>query len=118
MAEATQASSPRTASSALPMRPLPQFLGLSDAQRRGTVCVWCSQPLTAESARDLGERPAPDGTRMWPRGCSPCVQAAARRVFRLHNRHCACCIRNSEDCPDWHALRDLALEGRRREGQL
>jgi hypothetical protein len=100
------------------MLPLPQYLGLSDAQRRGTVCVWCSEPLTAETARDLGERPAPDGTRMWPRGCTPCVHTTARRIYNLHARHCARCLRNTEPCPDRRALHDLALEGRRRGGQL
>lgn len=105
----------RADSSALPMLPLPQFLGLSDEQRRGSVCVWCSESLTAETARNLGERPAPDGTRMWPRGCTPCVREEARRIFRLHTRKCGVCIRNTEACPDRRALRDLALEGRRRE---
>lgn len=102
---------------ALPMLPLPQFLGLSDEQRRGAVCVWCSQSLTAETARDLGERPSPDGTRMWPRGCTPCVREQARRVSCLHTRHCPRCIANREACPDRRALRDLALEGRRRKAE-
>lgn len=108
----------RPDSTALPMLPLPQFLGLSDEQRRGAVCVWCNESLTAETARDLGERPAPDGTRMWPRGCTPCVIDEARRISRLHGRYCLVCIRNTEACPDRRALRDLALEGRRRGGEL
>lgn len=103
--------------SALPMLPLPQFLGLSDDQRRGANCVWCSESLTAETARDLGERPSPDGTRMWPRGCTPCVREEALRVSRIHTRHCPRCIRNTEACPDRRALRDLALEGRGRKAE-
>lgn len=113
MAEPTQSAIPRTDSSALPMLPLPQVIGLSDAQRRGAECVWCSTTLTAETARDLGERPTSEGVRIWPRGCTPCVCAEARRVFSLHSRKCRTCIDNREPCDDRRALRDLALEGRR-----
>lgn len=107
-----------SAESALTMLPLPQFAGLSDEQRRGAACVWCSDALTTETARDLGERPAPDGTRIWPRGCTPCVRSVARRVSNVHTRHCQRCLRNTEACTDRRALRDLALEGRRREVEL
>ncbi|MFD5656902.1 hypothetical protein [Streptomyces hirsutus] len=113
MAEPTHSAIPRTDSSALPMLPLPQVLGLSYAQRRGAECVWCSTPLTAETARNLGERPTPEGVRIWPRGCTPCTRTAARRVASLHTDSCQRCIRNEERCPDRRALRDLALEGRR-----
>lgn len=101
-------------SSALPMLPLPQVLGLTDEQRRGAVCVWCSTPLTAETARDLGERPA-DGTRIWPRGCTPCVCAEARRVISIHARSCRTCHAGKR-CADRDALHALALEDRRQEG--
>ncbi|CAL9504680.1 hypothetical protein [Streptomyces sp. enrichment culture] len=117
MAEPMQSTDPRTDdSSALLMLPLPQVLGLSDPQRRGAACVWCSEPLTAETARDLGERPTSDGTRIWPRGCTPCVCAEARRIASLHPRRCRTCDAG-KCCPDQRALRALALEDRRREGR-
>ncbi|MGY0067734.1 hypothetical protein ACWZEH_13080 [Streptomyces sp. QTS137] len=123
MEESTHSVIPRTESSALPMLPLPQVIGLTEEQRRGAECVWCSTPLTAETARDLGERPTSEGVRIWPRGCTPCVRTAARRVAGLHAASCQHCIRDEqarpgwdEDekrCPDRRALRALALEGRR-----
>ncbi|MFE9920481.1 hypothetical protein ACFYQA_02510 [Streptomyces sp. NPDC005774] len=94
------------------MLPLPQVIGLDDAERRGAACVWCKTLLTAETARDLGERMT-SGGRIWPRGCTPCVCTEARRIFLLHARHCQSCIRNKARCPDRRALRDLALEDRR-----
>jgi hypothetical protein len=97
------------------MLPLPQYLGLTDAQRRGAVCVWCREPLTAETARNLGERPAPDGTRMWPRGCTPCVCTEARRIASLHPRRCRTCD-TGKQCDDRDALYALAREDRRQEG--
>ncbi|GGV76504.1 hypothetical protein GCM10010294_42880 [Streptomyces griseoloalbus] len=98
-------------SSALPMLPLPQVLGLTDEQRRGAVCVWCSKSLTAETARDLGERPTPGGTRIWPRGCTPCICAEARRVISIHSRSCRACGAG-ERCADRAALHALAREDR------
>lgn len=116
MAEPTHTTAPRTDSSlALPMLPLPQYRGLSDDQRRGAVCVWCSGPLTAETAQDLGERPAPDGTRMWPRGCTPCACKEARRIVSLHPRRCPVCTAG-ERCVDRNALYALALADRQQEG--
>lgn len=114
MPEPTHAIGLRPDTSALLMLPLPQVIGLTDPQRRGAVCVWCKEALTAETARDLGERPAPDGTRIWPRGCTPCVCAEARRVFRLHPRTCRTCDTGMR-CDDQQALRALALEDRRPE---
>ncbi|MFE9921548.1 hypothetical protein ACFYQA_08190 [Streptomyces sp. NPDC005774] len=112
MAETTDSTALQTDSSALPMLPLPQVIGLTEPQRRGAECVWCSTALTAETARDLGER-LTSGGRIWPRGCTPCVCTEARRIFLLHARHCQSCIRNKARCPDRRALRDLALEDRR-----
>ncbi|ODA69500.1 hypothetical protein [Streptomyces sp. AVP053U2] len=117
MEESTQSTVSRTDSSALLMLPLPQVIGLTETQRRGAECVWCETPLTAETARDLGERPTSDGTRIWPRGCTPCVCTESRRVFSLHSRSCQRCLRSEQGCPDRRALRALALEDRRETGQ-
>lgn len=106
------------AASALELLPLPNVRRLSDAQLRGALCVWCDTPLTGATAQGLGERPGPDGTRIFPRGCEPCVHREAVRVSTLHTRTCERCIKNTEPCPERRALRDLALEGRREEGRL
>ena len=113
MTETTHPTPLRTDSSALLMLPLPQVLGLSPEKRRGAACAWCSERLTAETARDLGERPAPDGGTLFPRGCTPCVAAEARRVIRLHPRSCRTCDAGQQ-CKDRAALYALALEDRRR----
>ncbi|KDN73901.1 hypothetical protein DF19_41625 [Streptomyces olindensis] len=118
MEEPTQPTGPRTDDNALLLLPLPKVDRQSDEQRRGAACVWCGTKLTAETARDLGERPTPDGTRIWPRACTQCVRTEARRVSNIHTRHCQRCLRNTEACTDRRALRDLALEGRRQEVQL
>ncbi|MFH8805463.1 hypothetical protein ACH4F6_38980 [Streptomyces sp. NPDC017936] len=111
MAEPTHAAEPRTDSSALLMLPLPQVIGLSDPQRRGAACVWCGTGLTAETARDLGERPAPDGGLLFPRSCTPCACKEARRVFALHTRSCRRCTVHRR-CEDRQLLHALAVEDR------
>jgi hypothetical protein len=111
--DGSMATRAERAASALPMLPLPNTRTLAGEQLRGAACVWCAAPLTGESARDLGERPGPDGVTIFPRGCADCVRKEARRVYRLHKRGCERCIRNEEACLDRRALWDLALEGRR-----
>lgn len=101
------------AASALELLPLPNARRLSDGQLRGALCAWCATTLTGATARDLGERPGPDGITIFPRGCGDCVHREAVRVSSLHTRTCRRCIKNTEACPDRRALRDLALEGRR-----
>lgn len=100
------------AATALELLPLPNARRLSDDQLRGAHCAWCSTPLTGATARDLGERPAPDGISIFPRGCEPCVHREAVRVSSLHTRTCRRCTANNEACPERRALRDLAIESR------
>ncbi|MFS0697743.1 hypothetical protein [Streptomyces nitrosporeus] len=62
---------------ALPGVSLPDPLTLSDAQQRGTHCVWCTAPLAADAARDLGPRLlTAHGTRVtwFPRACPTCYR--------------------------------------------
>lgn len=91
---------------------LPKTSALSDAQLRGAHCAWCAAVLTAETALDLGERPAPNGGTMFPRGCGSCVRSAAVRVFNLHPRTCEQCVDDPTVCDTRRGLRRLALEGR------
>lgn len=91
---------------------LPEPSDLTAAQLRGAVCVWCSNPLTAETARDLGERPAPDGGVMFPRGCPKCVRSAAVRAYNTHPRSCEQCVDDPTLCDTRRSLRRTSLEGR------
>ncbi|MEU9338542.1 hypothetical protein AB0D49_36235 [Streptomyces sp. NPDC048290] len=63
----------------LDLLPLPPLNTLTDAQERGSVCVWdpTEDPLTAETAIDLGERWA-DGSHWFPRACRTHTETALR----------------------------------------
>ncbi|MET7914478.1 hypothetical protein ABZU45_00810 [Streptomyces avermitilis] len=109
-------SSPPSHESITAALPLPKTSGLQPDQVRGGACVWCKDPLTNDTAVDLGAR---SGTfqgvvsRWFPRGCEPCVSATARRVLRIHVRTCDRCSRDATTCGTRRALRRLALEVRR-----
>jgi hypothetical protein len=95
--------------------PLPTG-SLQPDQIRGAACVWCAEPLSNASAVDLGERPGVFGgvdSRWFPRGCTTCVNAAARRVLGIHVRTCDRCSREPSACAARRELRQLALETRR-----
>ncbi|MEU3095494.1 hypothetical protein ABZ690_11915 [Streptomyces sp. NPDC006967] len=83
--------------STLPL-PLPALSLLSDEQRRGVHCAWCSTALTAETAVDAGERPAVDGGNLFPRCCAGCAGRAAYRLLFEHSRACDRC-RTDASCP-------------------
>lgn len=104
---------PASTTSVLELLPLPEVPSLSDAQLRGATCVWCDSVLTAETARDLGERPHPDGGTWFPRGCAGDVRRAARLHYSVHPRTCEQCVDDRTLCDTQRALRRLALEGRR-----
>ncbi len=99
--------------SVLELLALPHVPRLSDAQRRGTACVWCAVALAPDTARNLGARPAPDGGQMFPRGCPNCIRGEALRVYGMHERTCEQCVDDPTVCDTRRALRRLALEGRR-----
>lgn len=103
---------PANSASALELLPLPKVQDLSASKLRGATCAWCNTPLTAETARDLGERPAPDGGTMFPRGCTRCVNGAARDTYLKHHRTCEQCVDDPTLCDTHRALRRLALETR------
>ena len=78
--------------------PLPALGMLTDDQRRGTRCAWCSTPLTAETAVDAGERDTDDGSHLFPRGCAPCAGRAAYTLLQQHAPACDVC-KGSATCP-------------------
>lgn len=96
--------------------PLPTEGTLSDPQQRGAACVWCTQPLTAETAVDLGERRIrvdDDHVTAFPRGCRPCTHEYAYRALLDHAPDCDWCTADASSCDTGIALRRLIREGRR-----
>lgn len=93
---------------------LPPLDGLTEAQVRGTACVWHGVHLTPETAVPLGPR-----TKKWlgetyqwfPSGCKRCVGDRACTAMFLHGRDCPECWRGS-DCPFAVAVRQLMREAR------
>ncbi|MFE2263641.1 hypothetical protein [Streptomyces griseosporeus] len=76
--------------------PLPSLTGQTEAQVRGTACVWCGKRLALAdpNAVDLGERRHRrlDGHySTFPRGCRPCVYHAAVGHLHAHALGCLGC---------------------------
>ncbi|WP_259471417.1 hypothetical protein [Streptomyces shenzhenensis] len=69
---------------------LPDLDGLDEARGAGRVCIWCGQPLTIETAVDLGEQKADAGT-CFPRACRKCVADRAHRGLFTHTPTCDLC---------------------------
>ena len=90
--------------------PLPDTSTLSEAQRRGAACAWCATLLTADTAEDAGERPAPEGGQLFPRGCAHCAGAAAYRLLLAHAPACAQC-QTDPACPVAIAANRLMRKG-------
>jgi hypothetical protein len=96
--------------------PLPGVGDLSEGQQRGAGCVWCGEPLTAETAVDLGERRIrvlDSHVTAFPRGCRPCTADAAFRALHDHAPGCEHCVDSADSCETGIALRRLIREGRR-----
>lgn len=89
------------------------FAELPDDRRRGAVCLWDGVPLSADTAIDLGERQADDGTSWFPRGCRACVLAQAMRALQLHTQSCEQCTDDFTQCLTGHGLVRLMREARR-----
>lgn len=55
---------------------LPATADLTDAQLRGTACVWCAMRLDTATAVDFGVRPDPDcpWASWFPRACRSCAE--------------------------------------------
>ena len=95
---------------------LPNLEALSEEQVRGAVCIWRGEPLTADTAVDLGERRHRrlDGRySTFPRACHRCAHEAAYKALISHTMKCEQCVDNSADCPTGRALLRLMREHRR-----
>ncbi len=88
----------------LALLPLPDTLTLSEPQICGRECVWCTAPLSGDTAIDLGERTDDahgSSARWFPRACHDCrhhVADAAYKSLREHTAECELCVENVADC--------------------
>lgn len=83
---------------------LPDPAKLTEAQRRGSDCLWCRAALTVETAVDLGERRHP--THWFPRCCPTCI----RDQDRHHVNRCETCVEEPGACHTAAALKQLVRE--------
>lgn len=98
---------------ALAVLGLPRRETLPDAQQRGAVCVWCPQPLTGESAIDLGEQSDEAGERWFPRACLACLTTRAHAGLFAHAEDGEGCTHDAEECTIGRALFRLWREAQR-----
>jgi hypothetical protein len=78
--------------------------------------VWNGEPLTAETAVDLGEHVSPDsGTTLFLRGCYDCTGLRAHRAMIDHGSDCPLCASEATaaDCTVGRGLYRLQRECRR-----
>ncbi|MGX1116424.1 hypothetical protein RKD37_001787 [Streptomyces ambofaciens] len=94
------------------MLALPKTSALTDGQRDGENCPWCSVELTTRTRVDLGARPGPYGVAIHPWGCRVCVSRQARDAYARHPRYCERCARDPYSCDVRRIWRRLALETR------
>ena len=105
---ASETSSPSLSpEAALGLLPLPDDETLSEEQRRGAVCVWTNEPLTAETVIDLGERHTDDGRLWFPRATRRGVVGAALLALQMHGQGCEQCMDDYRGCKDGYALERL-----------
>ncbi|MCT7356768.1 hypothetical protein N4P33_32190 [Streptomyces sp. 15-116A] len=91
---------------------LPHRDTVTDAQARGTACVWCaSAPLSAETAVDLGEQKAA-GPTWYPRSCRGCAAERAHRGLFDHAPMCEQCADEASRCEVGLILYRLIRQGR------
>lgn len=83
---------------------LPSPARLTEDQRCGRRCCWCTAKLTVETAVDLGERIEP--FHWFPRCCVTCIQAAAYD----HVSRCETCVEQPGACETAAALSQLVRE--------
>lgn len=94
------------------MLALPRTSLLTDGQRDGETCPWCSVELTTGTRVDLGARPGPYGTTIHPWGCRACVSRQARATYARHPFYCQRCARDPYSCDVRRIWRRLALATR------
>lgn len=96
---------------AVSLLPLPTLGKLTPEQIRGTACIWGGEPLSTETAVDLGERTGQrDGQplRWFPRACRRDVQTAALNALHEHAPDCEQCATDGMHCDTGRTLNRIA----------
>ncbi|HEY6116987.1 MAG TPA: hypothetical protein VI172_13615 [Candidatus Dormibacteraeota bacterium] len=100
---------------ALALLPLPSLDELTEAQVRGTACVWDGAPLLRVAAVNLGPRPKKrlgQEYQWFPQSCPGCVRKAAIQAVREHRGDCEQCTDDTTVCRTRAGLEQLARWGR------
>lgn len=94
------------------LQPFPlDVTGLSEQQRRGTICVYDGTALGSDAV-DLGQRPHGQIT-VFPRACPRCTTTAAKAAIADHKAHCELCVEGDIPCAIRDALNVLTRGLRR-----
>ena len=96
--------------------PVPDHGDMTDAQFKGTACVWCCAPISTDTAVDLGQRRIrlSDGhITASPRACQPCTAERIPLALGQHTATCEQCVDSSFGCDTATALRHLEMEASR-----
>lgn len=109
---------PRTAPVPAAAEPIlvsvPPVNTLSEPQRCGRSCVWCSSALAMGHSVDVGERDDESGRHWFPRGCPRCSAKQVYVQLIEHAASCEQCVDNGGLCPASAELRRALKEGRAR----
>lgn len=93
---------------------LPLAEELTEHQRCGRACAWCSQMLLGRPSVDLGERDDTEsGRHLFPRACPHCACVRVYAQLVAHTAECEQCVDNGAYCPASTELRRALREGRR-----
>ncbi|WP_327671801.1 MULTISPECIES: hypothetical protein [unclassified Streptomyces] len=103
---------PRTAQAQTILVTVPPTSDLSEPQRCGRSCVWCSRALAVGHSVDVGERDDETGRHWFPRGCPLCSVEHVYRQLIEHASSCEQCVDNGGLCPASAELRRALKEGR------
>lgn len=90
----------------------PALTGLPEDRAAGRACVWDGQPLTIETAIDLGEQTTPAGEHWFPRACRPCLDRETLLAMHSHITGCEKCDSGTH-CQTGRRLVRLVEEVRR-----
>ena len=96
--------------------PVPSHGDMTDAQFKGTACVWCCTPISTDTAVDLGQRRVRlrDGyITVSPRACGSCTAERIPAALQQHTAVCEQCVDGPAGCETARALRHLEMEASR-----
>ncbi|MFJ8332889.1 hypothetical protein [Streptomyces sp. NPDC094437] len=92
---------------------LPALDSLEEDRASGRACVWNGEPLTIETAVDLGEQTDAAGRVCFLRACRKHAGQVAHRALMEHAPSCEQCVDDAGGCDVGRVLLRLIREGRR-----